>query len=172
MSVYYSVPGWDDAAVDVPNPGCGQLEVFVASTRGPELVRHHVTTSGRQVLFQGGQVGRLLSQLTVLAFAREPDRIEQLGVLTVEQARCLLPVVVRASLYAAGGTDAGEVMNGDEETGPWCVICGYGSVYSTRSCRGWRGAAAGDCERTRWCDLHGHTGFAGQTVDEHAELPS
>lgn len=168
MAVYFGIDGWKDAAVDVPNPGYGEVDVYLPRVPG----------RGVETQLRGRDLGRALSDVTTLALsAGLAGRVTRLGSMTVGEARLLLPVLQSAVIYAAAASNAAEVLLDDEsDEGPdvdgsedglryttprWCITCGEGAIYSTQECRS-PGRPDASCVRTDWCDQYGHTWFAGR----------
>lgn len=70
--------------------------------------------------------------------------------LSVRDARLLLPVLTRATLAAAAGTDRYERLYPDPEdapAAPLCLRCGLGSIFT------------GEVSLNMWCEEHGHRPF-------------
>lgn len=79
--------------------------------------------------------------------------------LTVQDARRLLSVVVKATLLAAAGTDRYERLYPEvEDEPPLCVGCGLGSPFT------------GAVSVNHWCEQHGHRPF-GEPAGTTWEAP-
>lgn len=126
MSSIFYAPGLQ---VHVDEPGVGRLTILApgAPYDGAEHVAQDWACS-----YYGEELGELLTRITTRALGLTPvgGQLYLPDWMTTEQtARVLLPVLQRAVVLAAAGTDRYErtfTNPAEEPLGPLCTRCGHG----------------------------------------------